>query len=139
MDTVPVAGAIIVRNGRVLAAHRTHVRSGSLGWEFPGGKIEAGETAEQALRREVAEELGIRLSTVWFFDTVIHEYDSFTLAMDCFVCYPVPGEEPRAVEHDELRWVGRDELAQLDWLPADRKVALLLGASWDEVFASEHL
>lgn len=135
---VAVAAAIICRDGRILAAHRPTSATGA-GWEFPGGKLHAGETADQAVRREIEEELGLPLSTTWLLDTVRHDYPTFRLVMDCFVCMPLPGAEPVATEHDELRWLARDELASVAWLPADVKVATLLGAWWDQVFESEHL
>lgn len=138
METVRVVAAIIARDGRVFAAHREQSQCGP-GWEFPGGRIEEGETAEQALRREIAEELGARLSTMWLLDTVEHDYPTFHISMDCFVCELLPGEEPHLSEHDASAWVGRNELPDLAWLPADQKAIRVLGAFWDQVFAAEHL
>ena len=138
LPEIPVAAAIICREGRVLAAHRATSATGP-GWEFPGGKLGAGETSEEALRREVREELGLGLSTAWLLDTVRHDYPTFRLVMDCFVCMPLPGAEPVATEHDELRWLAREELLDVAWLEADVKVASILGTFWDQVFESEHL
>ena len=138
MSTIRVAAAIIEREGKVFAAHRTQSASGP-GWEFPGGRIEDGETPEEALRRELDEELGVRLSTTWLLETIEHDYPTFHLSMDLFVCMLVPGCEPQLREHDEGRWLDRDDLASLEWLPADRKAVLLLGTCWDQAFASAHM
>lgn len=138
MSKVHVAAAIIQRAGSVFAAHRTASQCGP-GWEFPGGRVEEDETSEQAVRREIAEELGARLSTTWLLDTVSNDYPTFELEMDCFVCELAEGESLTLSEHDEGRWVGRDELLGLEWLPADRKVARILGMFWDQIFAAQHL
>ena len=137
MQTRHVAAAIIYRDGKVLAGRRADA---SGGWEFPGGKVEPGETGEQALRREVAEELGCRLQLGWPYDTVEHDYPDFHLFMDCFVCTLAPGEEPLRHEgvHDELRWLGRGELLDVGWLPADEGLVASLGLFWDNAFQDEH-
>lgn len=140
MKTIEVVAAIIEQDGSVFCAHKPDAKQGvAPGWEFPGGKIEPGETSEQALRRELAEELGVRVSTMWLFDTVEFDYPTFHLHMDCLVCRLAPGESPQLKEHDEGRWVTRDELLSLDWLPADRKVVEALGMSWDQLFQAVHL
>ena len=130
--------AVISRDYSVFSCQRGH---GDMqgGWEFPGGKVEKGETGEQALRREISEELAARLSTVWFLDTVEQDYGDFHLTLDCYVCTLAPGEEPTLLEHSDARWLGRDELLDVDWLPADRKVAMSLGGLWDALFSAEHL
>ena len=138
MDTIKVAGAIILRDNRILAAHRNGSH-GHVGWEFPGGKLEPGETAEQALRRELREELGLTLSTMWLFDTVEYSYPDFHLSMDCLVCPLSDEQNPVPTEHDQLRWLARNELLDLDWLEADRLVALKLGTIWEYLLSPEHL
>lgn len=138
-DTRPVvhvAAAIIQRDEHILAARRAH---GMDGWEFPGGKVEKGEAPEQALRREVREELGCELGGVFYLDTVEHDYDGFHLSMDVFACTPAAGETPRSREHEAERWLSRDELLDVEWLPADRDVVMSLGMSWDEVFTEGRL
>lgn len=137
MQTIRVVGAIIVRDGRIMAAHRSGTH-GHVGWEFPGGKIEPNETPEQALARELDEELGLSLTTMWLFDTVEHDYPDFHLSMDCFICPVDDSQQVFLTEHDGVRWLTRDELLDIDWLGADRTVALQLGTAWDQLFAAEH-
>lgn len=139
METIRVAAAIICRDDRILAARRQDTDDAEGGWELPGGKIEPGETSEQALRREIAEELLMDLTTMWPFDTVEHDYPTFHLSMDCLVCPVGPLQEPTLTEHAEARWLRRDELLDVAWLPADLKVITQLGTFWDQVFAAEHL
>lgn len=140
METTHVAAAIIYRDGRVLAARRADDAEGG-GWELPGGKLEQGETSKEALRREIREELGCELQLVWLYDTVEHDYPDFHLTMDCYVCTLAPGAEPHRHEgvHAELRWLSRDELLDVDWLPADVALARGLSAFWDQLFEDELL
>ena len=135
---VRVVAAVIWMDDRVYAAQRGY---GDMkdGWEFPGGKVEKGEAPEQALRREVREELGCELGGVFYLDTVEHDYDGFHLSMDVFACTPAAGETPRSREHEAERWLSRDELLDVEWLPADRDVGMSLGMSWDEVFTEGRL
>lgn len=138
LPTVHVAAAIIQRDGLILAARRAH---GMDGWEFPGGKVEPGETSEEACRREVTEELGCKLQVMWLLDTLTYDYPEFHLVMDCFICTLAPGTEPVAKpgEHKELRWLGRDGLLGVDWLPADKGLIQTLGTAWDQIIESEPL
>ena len=96
-NTVHVAAAIIYNNDKIFVVQRAE---GSMTgrWEFPGGKVEEGETAEQACRREIKEELGIDLQTMWFMDTVTYDYEDFTLSMDCFVA-PLPTDADAQCSH----------------------------------------
>ncbi len=141
MGALRVSAAIIYRDGRVLAARRAASKHQPGLWEFPGGKVEAGETSEQALRREIAEELGCELRLVWLYDTVEYDYPDFHLSMDCYVCTLAPGSEPAAdpTVHEELRWLSQDELTDAEWLPADTALVTSLGYFWDEAFGVEHL
>ena len=139
METIHVAAAIIENNNKeILAAKRSDVSEGPA-WEFPGGKVEDGETPEEALRREIDEELGCALQLVLPFDTAEHDYPDFHLSMDVFVVTLAPGNAPETREHSELRWVNKDQLTEVEWLPADHEVALKLGMFWDMYFAEEHL
>lgn len=139
MSTVHVAAAIIQNDQKqILAAKRSDVESGPA-WEFPGGKIEAGETAEEALRREIQEELGCGLQLVLPFDTIEADYPGFHLSMEAFICTLTPKSTPSPREHAELRWITKDDITSVDWLLADRKAATKLGMFWDMFFESEHL
>ena len=112
-----VVGAAILRGGRVLAARRTSPAAGVGRWEFPGGKVEPGETPEAALVREVAEELRCRVEvTGWLAGEVgIGATHVLTVALARLV-----DGEPDPVEHDLVRWLGAAELGDVDWLEADR-------------------
>ena len=139
MDTIHVAAAIIENDSKeILCAKRADIAGGAA-WEFPGGKVEPGESPEDALRREIDEELGCKLQMILPFDTVEHDYPDFHLSMDVYVCTTAPGAEPEAREHAELRWINKDQLTGVDWLPADHEVALKLGMFWDMFFEEEHL
>ena len=139
-EVTRVAAALIHRDGRLLAARRATGPQEGL-WELPGGKVEADERSVEALRREIREELGCELGAAWLYDTVEHDYPDFHLTMDCFVCTLVPGAEPAASEgvHSELRWLGREELLDVEWLPADVALARSLTYYWDEAFADQLL
>ena len=112
-----VVGAAIIRDGCVLAARRTFPAEAAGRWEFPGGKVEPGETPEAALVREVAEELGCTIEvTGWLPGEVgIGEHHALTVAHARLV-----DGEPDPHEHDEVRWLSAGELEDVDWLEADR-------------------
>jgi 8-oxo-dGTP diphosphatase len=125
MKTIEVVAAIISDNeGHILATQRGY---GDMkdGWEFPGGKIEPGETLEQALRREITEELAVNIEIDGALCTVEWDYPVFHLTMHCFLCHMVDGEFA-LLEHEASQWLNRDELWTVDWLPADRQVVSLL-------------
>lgn len=88
------------------------------GWEFPGGKIEPGESPEQALRREIAEELAVTVEVGDKLCTVDWDYPDFHLTMHCFLC-TLDGEAPHLNEHEAARWLAAGELDSVRWLPAD--------------------
>ena len=87
-------------------------------WEFPGGKLEAGETSQQALIREIQEELAVKIEVGELIDTIEYDYPTFHLSMDCFLCVVVDGEIILK-EAEAARWLDKDELYSVDWLPAD--------------------
>lgn len=87
-------------------------------WEFPGGKLEAGETSQQALIREIQEELDVKIEVGELIDTIEYDYPTFHLSMDCFRCVVVDGEIILK-EAEAAKWLDKDELYSVDWLPAD--------------------
>ncbi|WP_193212182.1 (deoxy)nucleoside triphosphate pyrophosphohydrolase [Luteolibacter marinus] len=112
------AGLIVDTSGRVLACRRPAGKHLGGKWEFPGGKVEAGEGPAAALVRELEEELGIRVETGEALTPVIWDYGRGPIRLHPFVCRIVSGN-PHPHEHSEIRWCGRDELAGLDWAEAD--------------------
>lgn len=130
MKTVHVAAGIIQRDGgEVLAIQRGYGNMDGL-WEFPGGKVENGETPAQACERELLEELQVRVTGLQDFYTLEYDYPSFHLSMNCFFCRLAEGEgEPqRSDRQRELRWVPKQSLATLEWMPADIELVELLEA-----------
>lgn len=133
-----VAVAIIWEDDKILACMRADQADGA-SWRFPGGKVEEGETSQQACKRKVLEELGCRLSTTWLLDTVETDIDGTRLVMDCFVSMMIPGSQPVLREHADMRWLGREELGSVDWMDADRRIVRMLGEQWDAIFGTQHL
>lgn len=91
------------------------------GWEFPGGKIEAGETPQEALKREIMEELDTEVKVGALIDTIEYDYPNFHLSMDCFICNILEGDLVLK-EHEASKWLSKDELYSVDWLPADKEI-----------------
>lgn len=117
MKTIRVVAAIIVENGRVFATQRGYGDFKD-GWEFPGGKIEAGESPEQALVREIREELDTEIRVERLLRTVEWDYPTFHLLMDCFIC-KIESGDLHLREHEAARWLDLEHLNDVDWLPAD--------------------
>ncbi len=111
MPPIHVTCAIIERNNLILTTHRSRTMKMPLKWEFPGGKMDAGETAEACLRRELAEELRITVTIIVRLDPVSHAYGDVTVTLHPFVCKLAAGE-PVLVEH-----------AALSWLPLEQRLA----------------
>lgn len=118
MKTIKVAAAIIVDGGRIFATQRGYGAFKD-GWEFPGGKVEAGETSREALAREIREELDTEILVGELFETVEYDYPDFHLSMDCFICTVRSGGLVLK-EHEAARWLTAETLETVEWLPADR-------------------
>ena len=124
MKTIHVAGAIIQDGSKILAAQRGYGEFKG-GWEFPGGKLEPGETGAQACIREIQEEMRVLIGNLKHLYTVEHDYDTFHISMECFLCNIESGTIDDT-EHEDLRWLDVSELDEVDWLPADIKVVDVL-------------
>ncbi len=120
MKTIYVVAAVICDRGRIFATQRGYGEYKD-GWEFPGGKIETGETPQQALIREIREELDVKISVGEIIKTVEYDYPTFHLSMQCFRCYIEEGA-PVLKEHEAARWLKKEELDSVGWLPADRLI-----------------
>lgn len=114
---VKVVAAIIRDNNKIFATQRGYGEFKG-GWEFPGGKVEAGETPEQALVREIEEELDIEIVVGELIDTIEYDYPNFHLSMDCFWAEIVSGDLILK-EHEAAKWLMKDEMDEVEWLPAD--------------------
>ena len=120
MKTIQVVAAVIRDGDRVFATQRGYGVNKDK-WEFPGGKIEPGETPEQALVREIREELGADIVVLGRIDTIECDDPRFHLSLQCFWCELIgAGMEIR--EHEAVRWITAEEAGELDWLPADREL-----------------
>lgn len=117
MKQIEVVAAVIRRDGRVFATQRGY-GDWKGWWEFPGGKIEQGETPEEALRREIREELQAEISVDEFLCTVEYDYPKFYLTMHCYFC-SLLSETFHLNEHEAAQWLQTDELDSVRWLPAD--------------------
>jgi 8-oxo-dGTP diphosphatase len=120
MKNIEVVAAVIYKDGETFATQRGYGEFEGL-WEFPGGKIESGESCEVALVREIQEELGVDIEVGELICTTEYDYPSFHLTMHCFLCNVASGEiELR--EHKSARWLTKDTLNDVNWLPADLEV-----------------
>ena len=117
MKTIKVVAAIIIENGNVFAT-QTGYGDFKDGWEFPGGKVEANETPEDALVREIKEELDTEIEVLELLDTVEYDYPKFHLSMECFICKMKSGDLILK-EHEAAKWLTKETLDSVDWLPAD--------------------
>lgn len=117
MKVIKVVAAIMIDNGRVFATQRGYGEFKD-GWEFPGGKVEPEETPQEALVREIKEELNSVIEVGELLDTVEYDYPEFHLSMDCFIC-KVKAGDLELKEHEDARWLTTETLDSVDWLPAD--------------------
>lgn len=117
MKTIKVVAAIIIEDGKVFATQRGYGEFKD-GWEFPGGKTEPDETSEDAVVREIKEELDTEVEVIELLDTVEYDYPNFHLSMDCFICRIKSGDLVLK-EHEAAKWLTKETLDSVDWLPAD--------------------
>ena len=134
MKTISVVAAVIKavnKNGKpmIFATQRGYGEFKG-GWEFPGGKIEVGETPQEALKREIMEELDTEISVGELVDTIEYDYPEFHLSMDCFWCEIVKGDLVLK-EHEDARWLTKEQLNDVEWLPADIELVKNIQISYD--------
>ena len=120
MEQIEVVAAIIHKDGRIFATQRGY-GDWKDWWEFPGGKMEAGETPEEALKREIREELSTEIQLDKLFCTVEWDYPKFHLTMHCYLCSLLT-EALHLNEHEAARWLPKEELDSVQWLPADVQI-----------------
>lgn len=120
MKRIEVVAAAIYQDGKVLAAQRGYGEFKG-GWEFPGGKIEPGETQEQAIVREIQEEMAATIEVVEKLGTVEYDYPTFHLTMHCFWTTVKDGKL-QLLEHEGAKWVDKETIHTVDWLPADVEI-----------------
>jgi len=120
MKQIEVVAAIIQKEGRIFATQRGYGEWKDW-WEFPGGKVEVGETPEEALKREIREELSTEINVDGFLCTVEYDYPKFHLVLHCYLCSLLT-EALHLNEHEAARWLSKDELTSVKWLPADIEV-----------------
>lgn len=125
MKTVYVVAAVIRDGNKVFATQRGYGDYKD-GWEFPGGKIEKAETAQQALVREIKEELDTQIVVGDLLTTIEYDYPMFHLSMQCFWCHIVDGTPPVLKEHEAARWLDVESLDSVNWLPADQAIIELI-------------
>lgn len=117
MKTINVVAAIILKDNKIFATQRGYGEFKD-GWEFPGGKVEADESPEKAIIREIKEELDTDIDVKEYFDTVEYDYPTFHLSMKCYICTVLSGKLD-LLEHEASKWLDKDSLESVDWLPAD--------------------
>ena len=120
MNTIEVVAAVIRKDDKIFTTQRGYGEWKDW-WEFPGGKMEPGETQEEALKREIREELSTDISVDEFLCTVEYDYPKFHLVMHCYMCSLLT-DSLHLNEHEAAKWLGREELTSVKWLPADVEI-----------------
>lgn len=128
MKSIEVVAAVIQHKGSIFATQRGYGEFKD-GWEFPGGKMEPKETPQQALRREIKEELDTDIEVKDLIDTINYDYPNFHLTMHCFWC-TVKAGKLELLEHEDAKWLAQEELESVDWLPADKKLLPKIRETW---------
>ena len=131
MKTIEVVAAIIIRDDHVFATRRGYGEWQGW-WEFPGGKMEAGESPQEALKREIREELDAEITVGQLIETVEWDYPAFHLTMHCFVC-TLLSEDMHLNEHDAAAWLTKETLHSVKWLPADEGLIQKIAAILEEI------
>ena len=134
MKTIRVVAAVILSEGKIFATQRGYGDFKG-GWEFPGGKIEDGETPEVALKREISEELETKIRVGELIDTIEYDYPNFHLSMDCFWCEIVSGKLVLK-EHKAAKWLDKENLYSVEWLPEDVSLIEKIALKLQEEYAS---
>jgi len=124
MKTIKVVAAVIHNEGKIFATQRGYGEFKDW-WEFPGGKIEKGETSEEAIVREIREELETDIRVEQYLDKVEYDYPQFHLIMECFICAVERGKLTLK-EHEAAKWLSLEELDNVEWLPADIRIVNML-------------
>lgn len=124
MKSIEVVAAIIRKGDRIFATQRGYGDFKDY-WEFPGGKMEAGETPEQALVREIREELDAEIRIDKLLSTIEWDYPNFHLTMHCYICSPL-SNELHLNEHEAAKWLSKEEIHSVNWLPADDQLLPLI-------------
>ena len=122
--TIEVVAAIVIRDGKLFATQRGYGEWKDW-WEFPGGKIEPGESPEDALKREIREELATEIEVGDLLTTVEYDYPQLHLTMHCYLCSLISGQLS-FLEHEDARWLTKDDLNSVRWLPADLEILPLI-------------
>lgn len=131
MKTIEVVAATIIRDDQVFATQRGYGEWKGW-WEFPGGKMEAGESPQEALKREIREELDAEITVGQLIETVEWDYPAFHLTMHCFVC-TLLSEDMHLNEHDAAAWLTKETLHSVKWLPADEGLIQKIAAILEEI------
>lgn len=119
-DVVHVVAAIFVKGGKVLACRRAPHKSSPGLWEFPGGKVEAGESASAALKREIKEEMGFECKALETYDVTVTRVGELLIKLETIMCSIDPDQTLSSTDHDEFRWLGVDELHRVRWAKPDQ-------------------
>ncbi|MFT8352702.1 8-oxo-dGTP diphosphatase MutT [Clostridium saccharoperbutylacetonicum] len=117
MKTIEVVAAIIKHDNEIFTTRRSYGEFENM-WEFPGGKMEAGETREEALIREIKEELELSININEYLTTIDYDYSTFHLTMHCFIC-TINGGKLHLNAHNDAKWMSMEDLDNLNWVPAD--------------------
>ena len=135
MKTLNVVAAIIKKDNQILATKRGYGEFINM-WEFPGGKIEPNETKEEALIREIKEELDCTIKPTKFALNLEYQYPTFYLKMDCFEATITEGT-PKLLEHNDARWLTKDQLDEVNWIPADLTIIDYLKETMEQIIMSD--